>query len=193
VSLKAVVDDYIRRYRDDSESELEWFRSQPTLEAALDVAARAIGRDGSKYSHQYRIIPEAIKAAQRQLSGNVERIRKAPNFAILLREITAVLGKIAGLGDLYYYDAALRVGAKLGLYPEQIYLHAGTRAGAAVLGLNANQRFLYVSDMPQEFRELAPHEIEDVLCIYADKLKDARAGDFTPPDFVWCYPGEAEE
>jgi len=42
-------------------------------------------------------------------------------------------------------------------------------------------------------QRLAPHEIEDVLCIYADRFKAAVRGEFTPPDHVWCYPIVEEE
>jgi len=111
----------------------------------------------------------------------------------LLRHTGEVLGKAAGLGDLFICDTALRVGAKIGLLPEQVFLHAGTRAGAAALGLSTKPRFLYVSDMPAELQVLAPHEIEDVLCIYAARFADALRGDFTPPDHAWCYPILEEE
>jgi len=73
MSLKAVVDDYIRRFRPRSKEELDWFRNQTTLEAALDVAARAVDQDGKRYSHQYRIKPESIRSAQRLLAANVDR------------------------------------------------------------------------------------------------------------------------
>jgi hypothetical protein len=62
------------------------------------------------------------------------------------------------------YDTALRIGAKLNLFPTRVYLHAGTREG--VRGLDAREDALYVADLPRKFHALKPHEIEDVLCIF---------------------------
>jgi hypothetical protein len=58
-----------------------------------------------------------------------------------VRELHALIKRtihsIGGLRELYTYDMALRIGAFLGLAPEFVYLHRGTRAGARALGLNA--------------------------------------------------------
>jgi hypothetical protein len=79
---------------------------------------------------------------------------------------------IRGLGHLYTYDTALRIGAKLDLLPEKVYLHAGTRKGAKALGLDWKARALEVASIPDELHELEPREIEDFLCIYEEKLTD---------------------
>ena len=65
--------------------------------------------------------------------------------------------------------SASRIGAKLNLFPEKVYLHAGTRLGARSLGL-PNVPRLSVSEFPKEFRALKPHEIEDALCIFKDEF-----------------------
>jgi hypothetical protein len=122
------------------------------------------------------------------LAANVSRIRESTNFGVLLRVMDEVLGNVDGLGELFVYDTALRVGAHLGMLPTQVFLHAGTRAGAEALGLDCTQRFLFRSDMPEAFRALAAHEIEDVLCIYTDQFVAALRGQFEPPEFVWCFP-----
>lgn len=49
--------------------------------------------------------------------------------------IDTALETIPGLGELYVYDTTLRIGAKLNLFPDKVYLHAGTRLGATALGL----------------------------------------------------------
>jgi hypothetical protein len=50
----------------------------------------------------------------------------------------------------------------LNLFPDKVYLHAGTRLGARALGLRTAAT-LKMSELPKEFRALKPHEIEDVL------------------------------
>jgi hypothetical protein len=52
-----------------------------------------------------------------------------------------------------------------------VYLHAGTRAGARALGLNWRATTLAVHDLPAELRVLAPHEIEDCLCIFKNNFE----------------------
>lgn len=87
-----------------------------------------------------------------------------------LRLIDASLEDVPGIGELYVYDTSLRIGAKLNLLPERVYLHAGIRRGARALGLKADKA-LKVSVLPTEFHSLRPHEIEDVLCIFKKKFK----------------------
>jgi len=77
-----------------------------------------------------------------------------------------MLSSVRGLGDLYIYDTALRLGSFLKLSPKHVYLHAGTRAGARALGLKLSEDFLRVTALPKTIQVLEPHEIEDFLCIY---------------------------
>ena len=84
-----------------------------------------------------------------------------------------MLEPISGAGELYVYDTSLRIGAKSNLLPTKVYLHAGTRVGARALGLDGQAKTLEVSMLPPEFRQLEPHEIEDVLCIFKVDLKAA--------------------
>lgn len=193
MGLELIVDDYIRRYRTSAQEELEWFRSQPDLQTAVDVAARAVNREGKRYSHQYKIRADSICSARQRLARDLDRIKGAANFGVLVRTIKEILNPTDGVAELYVYDCALRVGAFLGYLPKQIFLHAGTRDGARALGLEWKERFLYVSDMPEELRVLEPYEIEDVLCIYKDMFALALRGRFTPPEFTWCYPQPQEE
>jgi hypothetical protein len=75
-----------------------------------------------------------------------------------------------GLGSLYAYDTARRLGAKLGVEPQRVYLHAGTRKGAKALGLDYRQASLPVNDFPEPLRVLPADMLESFLCIYKDRL-----------------------
>jgi hypothetical protein len=80
------------------------------------------------------------------------------------------LNGVRGLGELYYYDTALRIGASLRLMPRRVYLHRGTRDGAHALGLACKADSLDPRDLPKALAVLEPREIEDFLCIYKDQL-----------------------
>jgi len=101
----------------------------------------------------------------------MDEIATAKTFDHLHNTIEKLVGNISGIGELYIYDTALRIGAKLGLEPDKIYLHRGTREGAKYLGLNFEKKYLEITEVPAELRTLKPREIEDVLCIYKDQFK----------------------
>lgn len=56
------------------------------------------------------------------------------DFSSLFKLIKYELVDVAGIGELYVYGTVMRIGAKLGVFPEQVYLHAGTRIGVRNLG-----------------------------------------------------------
>ena len=69
------------------------------------------------------------------------------------------------------YDTALRIGAKLHLEPDQVYLHRGTREGARRLGIGSSERSIPANRLPPPLRQLKAREIEDVLFIYKDEFR----------------------
>ena len=89
---------------------------------------------------------------------------------IVKREI----GSVHGIGKLMVYDIAHRIGAYLGQAPTLVYLHRGTKEGAATLGFRGET--LDPAALPAVFSRLTPSEIEDCLCIYKDELRGARDG-----------------
>ena len=186
MTFDAIVRTYIRRIGPRAQAELDWFIRQPTLRDAIKNAALARNSKGKRYSHQRRIRRAAIQEALSILPHESKRIERCRTFAELFKLINALEG-VPGIGELYVYDTSLRIGAKLDLFPKKVYLHAGTRLGARALGLRVSAT-LDASELPKQFRVLKPHEIEDVLCIFKDKLKASAA---TPiaEDLVrrsWC-------
>lgn len=81
------------------------------------------------------------------------------------------IGSIRGVGELLVYDTALRIGAKLELMPDRVYLHSGTRRGARSLGLPFKMRLISIAELPVPLRSLKQHEVEDCLCIFKDLLQ----------------------
>lgn len=91
------------------------------------------------------------------------------SFEALYEAVAAL--KIDGIGVLTIYDTATMIGCPINVYPEVIYLHAGTADGAKALGIlgqtATKEQFVEVCDA---FDKLEPIQIEDFLCIYKKQL-----------------------
>jgi hypothetical protein len=184
MSLQAIVRNYISYCRPGAQAELDWFRQQPTLEAAVTLAAHAINNKGKRFPHQHRITKDALEKARQSLMTNSSGISQVHSFDDLFILLTEILKPIHGIGDLYIYDTSLRIGAKLGVLPQKVYLHAGTLIGAGKLGLPIGAEVLELKAIPPEFQPLEPHEIEDVLCIFKDDFEVEDMDELR--DRSWC-------
>jgi len=60
----------------------------------------------------------------------------------------------------------VRIAAFLAVLPTIVYLHAGTRHGAAALGLPAHRATLAISALPAPLQTLAADDVENFLCCY---------------------------
>jgi hypothetical protein len=170
MKLAGLVQHYVRRYRPKAKEELDWFRQQSSLDAAISVAALAINSSGKRFPHQYKIPRSAVPKGLVELLSARDQIEHCRSFHELLHVVRRILTPIRGLGELYVYDTALRIGAKLGHLPERVYLHRGTRVGARALGFDSTKSSLAISQLPSELHALDAHEIEDFLCIYKARL-----------------------
>ena len=169
MDLKVFIRHYKVNCRPNKENEFDWFESQPSFESAVSNAAEAKDENGKRYSHQRRIKIIPIKNAKVELLENSDRLRNADSFHSLWLLIDRLIKPISGIGELYVYDTALRIGAFLKFYPEKVYLHAGTRTGAKILKIKtSNKDWIELSELPKDFQKLQMDEIEDILCIYKD-------------------------
>jgi hypothetical protein len=166
--LAAIVRSYRAQCARRALAELETFGAEPSLSSAVRRASFATTPDGKRYHHQRRLSTATLEALHALL-------RRAPlarcrSFHELHTMVRRVIGPVPGVGRLMIYDTALRIGAKLGLEPERVYLHAGTRDGARNLGLDWRAESVEMKELPAELRRLKAHQVEDVLCIYKDRL-----------------------
>lgn len=176
MNFKTIIRHYIANYRPLKQAELDWFRRQLSLEAAINMAAKAENERGLRYSHQYRITQKAMQEANRLLLENHDELKRCKSFHDLWSLIKSILGAVSGLGELYIYDTSLRLGAYLGLLPDRVYLHAGTRAGAKAFGISSrHNEWIEVDELPSPLRELPCYEVEDILCIYKDQKDEDQA------------------
>lgn len=169
MNLKVFVRHYKANYRPNKENEFDWFENQPSFESAVTNAAEAKDENAKRYSHQRRIKGISINNAKAELLENIDNLEKSDSFHSLWLLMNRLIKPINGIGELYVYDAALRIGAFLKLYPEKVYLHAGTRTGAKRLKIKkSNKDWIELDELPKEFQELPMNEVEDILCIYKD-------------------------
>lgn len=164
------LSDYTKHHRAAAARELEFYRAIPDLREAISSAARAHTADGGKHPHQRRIPCDALRAFGSGLACREQALNAAGSFDELHQAVKNVGDRTHGIGELAVYDTALRIGARLGLDPERVYLHRGTREGAAAVGPDHRRCAVAVSKLPSPFARLTPHEIEDCLCIFKGLL-----------------------
>lgn len=168
--VRRAVSDYIAHHRDYAVAELDFFRAMPTLPRTIKAAALAHTAYGGKHPHQWRIPCDVLREFGRCLSSRKRDLREAPSFDELHQVVREVGDRIHGIGVLAIYDTALRIGVKRDLLPTRVYLHRGTMSGAGALGIDRSCAAISVSELPEPFADLKPHEIEDCLCIFKELL-----------------------
>ena len=169
-----IVNNYILRYRKVARQEMRDFESESSLSAAIRRAALCQLRNGKRHPHQRRIPRRVLEQVEMRLLKIEPRFAKATDFAAIHRSVDQKVGGLKGIGALTVYDISHRIGAYLGKSPKHVYLHAGTRIGAQVFGIESD--FFEPGILPNSFSRLTPGEVEDCLCIYKDDLKGISSG-----------------
>lgn len=170
-SFDEVVAHYIGNVRHRASQELRWFALQSTLQDAIQLAGMAQTPSRTRFKHQRRIPDSVLRDWTARLQGRTEEIARATSFMELQAILESEATRVPGIGSLTVYDTACRIGAFLKLAPARVYLHAGTREGARILGFFA-RKYVDLSELPASFQALAPAEVEDCLCLYRDDLAE---------------------
>lgn len=127
-------------------------------------------KNGRKYSHQRRIPKNKLDIYKNKILLLENEVKKCNDFESLYDLFFN--NKTAGIGILTVYDISLRVGQNHGIYPDKVYLHAGTREGALYSGLIKKydkRNKLTMSEVSAKhswLKDVQPYLIEDFLCIY---------------------------
>lgn len=121
-----------------------------------------------RHDHQRRLKRASLEAAHGKLKG--ASFSECESFHDLFLTVERTIGGIPGIGELMVYDTSLRIGANVGLLPDRVYLHSGTRRGAKQLSLPTEIGWLLRDQLPQDLQSLAPCQVEDLLCIYKEYL-----------------------
>lgn len=155
--------------------ELELF-ADLDLRSAISLATLSV-YSGRRHPHQCRLPQRVLLQAQKVLLASYLHIEKCRSFEELHETTRDAFGKLnnnrdnlSGAGPLYVYDVAHRIGHSMGISPEFVYLHAGTRDGARNLEIWGDFKIkggkMLLSDFPCEMHCLTPAQVEDFLCIY---------------------------
>jgi hypothetical protein len=148
-------------------AELNWFRDQTSFYKAIREAALARNSKGKRLSHQRRLSSNVLITVWHIFRLRQRKLRNLKDFDSLYFYIDRLLSGLKGVGSLYRYDLALRIGAYMNISPVNVYLHAGSLIGAQKLLLQKKlPRSLDVDDFSGVFHVLSAAEIEDLLCIY---------------------------
>lgn len=174
MSPEEAVADYILNCRAFARAEMSTFEVEPSLRAAIRRAALCLLPNKKRHPHQYRIPGSLLEQAEARLQAIAVKLRGAGDFTTLHGLVNTEISSLRGISELTIYDIAHRIGAYLKKAPQLIYLHRGTRVGAAVFGLPS--RTIRSDELPAAFSRLTPAEIEDCLCIYKDHLKSGQNG-----------------
>jgi hypothetical protein len=169
-NLTEMVREYIFSKRPAKRAELKHFR-RLSLERAVETAALAKNSEGKRSGHHRRRTQAQLAQGKSKLIVLLSEMRGCGSFDQLHRLVCNATDPVKGLGELYAYDTAHVIGARLGLQPKKVYLHAGTRKGAQALKFPGNLPYLQPSELPPELQLLKPSEVEDFLCIYEAALR----------------------
>jgi hypothetical protein len=169
--IEAAVRHYKSHYLHNIQGLLEWYASLDSLDEAIDNASLGKDERGKRHPHQRRLEELKMLRARYYLLGYRERISSLSSFNDLLDIVESVTDRVEGLGELYAYDTALRIGSFIGVLPEKVYLHAGARVGAKALGVDGKVKAIELRSLPVPFHSLEPHQAEDALCIYKKLLR----------------------
>jgi hypothetical protein len=178
MTLKATLKEFIEqeKYEPDA-SEVNRFRKMRSLDEAVKTAAESKREDGRYYPHQRRNVGwrDAIPKATKTLVSASDHFRACRDFEEIKQLIKDLLADTTGVGPVYYYDVAVRIAAYLKKLPKKVHLHAGVLEGAKLLEEDeelpegaTKKGFLEVDELPNYLKEFEPHEVETLLCNYAN-------------------------
>lgn len=174
-SLTDIVDSYLQNELQDAVVEAAFFGDKHLpFGESVGRAALSDCADGKLHDHQRRPGRAMMRRCAVALAIHQEALADARDFAALYVAVERVLGPIYGAGELIVYDVAERIGWRMGLTPDLVYLHAGTRAGARALNPSVRGATLSMADLPDEFRRLSAAQTENLLCIYKAPLQALR-------------------
>lgn len=171
-SHEAIVKAYQAEWAPIASEERQFYRHQRNLSSSIEVSAMSRDPENRRHPHQRRFKKQTLRKAADRLQRVQSDLSQCETFDDLFSVVYGTLAPIKGIGcqsnGVTPYDIADRIGLYLELEPERVYAHAGTANGARALGLRG--KVIEVDQFPPAFQELAPHQIEDCLCLYKKAL-----------------------
>lgn len=180
-TLDAIVADYLARNAGCDPccgEDLEGFAELPDIGTAIHRAVLCLTSLDRRHPHQRRLPLAVLRQGEQVLQSLAGRMEAATSFDDLHDVVAGALAAVPGIGALTDYDIATRIGAFLRLAPTSVYLHAGTAVGAQAFGVRSRPDVPVERDrFPPPLCDLPAADIENLLCIYKDRLKRLPADD----------------
>ena len=189
--LQKLVNEYCETYGKQLDRFLQYYpRLMSRPEKLIHDIAWGRTANGKIHRHQWRVRRKTKETVEKLLKDKWEDIMSRDTLSF--EDLMNIFMPIKGVGQLYAYDAALRLGECFGVKPEKVYLHRGALDGAkALLGRDKIRGRTYVNmeELPLELQCLAPYHVENFLCIYKEKLVSSN----DTGDVRSCYNADDED
>ena len=173
-----IVNDYFVKVFPYQESYYTWFRESNGLRSAIEKAFRSEDQRGKVHGHQARVGRQRLAIAAGIALERFNALSESyfDNFDKIHQFVQSVGAEVPGFGSLAAYDVALRIAKYQRCDILDVHLHAGVTQGARAMGFNVKDgETLTVDQFPEPFNQLSADHLENLLCIYKNKLADASA------------------
>lgn len=168
--LEFKIVDYNSRFLPNLLGLKEFFEKLDSLQSAIENAAMANDPDGKMNAHQRRLGKKKCLEATRKLFSFEIEMSKCESFEGIFELTERVKNNTKGVGDLWSYDTALRIGFYLHVYPKNVYVQCGVKEGLKKMTENIPiKRFVDKSLLPKQLQSYDSYMIENFLCIYGSK------------------------
>lgn len=172
MNAKVIIEDYKLRVRQSGDSLIKDCLSEKDILRVIEMAGLSRNKDNVKHNHQHRLPNKVLRQFADRLLRNADRIVKCKNFDNLHAMVAELALK--GIGTLTIYDTAHRIGLRLKIRPDKVYMHSGTRNGAEMI-LKRKVREPYLDkSVFKDYSHLQCDEIEDILCIYKSNFSEGK-------------------
>lgn len=173
MNLKRLLREFEPSRRERDEERRHWeLLSFPFREVVKRAAMAETRIPGKMDRHQHRVGRKVLRAFTRRLSKQLAELERAGSFEELHQ--TVVSAKVAGVGELAFFDTSLRIGYHRRLRPDRVYLHAGARDGARALDTSLGGKSVAVTQLPRGLQSLECDQLEHFLCVMAPDIAEAR-------------------
>ena len=165
MNLKSDVEEYIKDYLPSLLSLKEFYERKELLDA-INCASRGINPNSKMDRHFYHIGYVTCEKGCVKLLALESEIINCITYEDIFDITDQIKKEVFGLGDLWKYDTALRIGFNLRLYPEKIYIHAGVVKGVKKYFELKKHKDIDLLFSDPDISILKPFEAENFLCIW---------------------------
>lgn len=147
-----------------------YYKGIVDIKEVIQNAATGLNRNGELDDHYLRILNAKCNIGAVKLLKKINELDKCESFEEIFDIVENVRKTTEGLGDVWSYDTALRIGFHKRFYPKDVYIQAGVRKGAKKFFLEINKeqklnRLLHIN-LFEKLIGLEAYQIENFLCIY---------------------------